>query len=105
MSLRRFYLVMCVLGTVIPWIFFTSFFAKNGLDIPLFVRGLFSNGAAGGFSTDVMISIVVFWVWSRIDSQRHGVRNWWLILPAGALVGLSLALPLYLYFRQDIDRE
>ena len=104
MSLRRFYLVMCVLGTVIPWIFFANFFAKNGLDIPLFVMGLFSNGAAGGFSADVVISIVVFWVWSRIDSQQHGVRNWWLTLPAGAFVGLSLALPLYLYFRQDLDR-
>ena len=44
MSLRRFYLIMCALGTVVPWIFFANFFAKNGLDIPLFVMGLFSNG-------------------------------------------------------------
>lgn len=105
MSLRRFYLVMSVLGAVVPWIFFASFFAENGYDIPLFVSGLFSNGAAGGFSTDVMISIGVFWVWSRIDAQQHSVRNWWLVLPAGALVGLSLALPLYLYFRQDIYQD
>ncbi|MGV0910588.1 DUF2834 domain-containing protein [Martelella sp. FOR1707] len=105
MSLRRFYLVMSVLGAVVPWIFFANFFAENGFDVPLFVSGLFSNGAAGGFSTDVMISIGVFWVWSWVDARQHSVRNWWLVVPAGGLVGLSLALPLYLYFRQEIDQE
>ncbi|RIV80189.1 DUF2834 domain-containing protein [Aurantiacibacter xanthus] len=64
-----------------------------------------SAGASAGLSTDVLISIAVFWVWSRIDAQRHSVRNWWLVLPAGAFVGLSLALPLYLYFRQDIYED
>ena len=105
MSLRRFYLLMCVLGTVIPWLFFAGFFARNGLDIPMFVMGLFSNGAAGGFSSDILMSIVVFWVWSLVDAKQYGVRNWWLVLPASALVGLSLALPLYLYLRQDIIQE
>lgn len=98
-TLRAFYLIMCVIGTVIPWAFFGSFFAANGFDVPLFVRGLFANGAAGGFSADVMISIAVFWVWSFHDSRQKGLRQWWLVLPAGSLVGLSLALPLYLYLR------
>jgi hypothetical protein len=98
-TLRAFYLFICVIGTVIPWAFFGSFFATNGLDVPMFVRGLFANGAAGGFSADVLISIAVFWVWSFHDSRQIGLRQWWLVLPAGSLVGMSLALPLYLYLR------
>jgi hypothetical protein len=35
------------------------------------------------------------------DARRLGVRRWWLVLPAAFLVGLSLALPLYLYLRHD----
>ena len=99
---RQFYLVMAIIGTVIPWFFFAQFFGQEGVDIPLFLRSLFANGAAGGFSADVLISILVFWVWSYADAQRHDVGRWWLVLPAGFTVGLSLALPLYLYLRYDV---
>lgn len=100
MHIRTFYLVMAIAGTLIPWLFFGSFFALNGIDIPLFLQALFVNGAAGGFSADVLISIPVFWIWSWRDARQHGVARWWLILPASFFVGLSLALPLYLYLRE-----
>lgn len=89
-----------IAGTVIPWAFFAQFLITNGPDPMLFLRGLFANGAAGGFASDVLISIAVFWLWSFVDARRQGIARWWLVLPAGALVGLSLALPLYLYLRE-----
>lgn len=101
--LKRFYVICAVVGTIVPWLFFGSFFAEEGIDIPLFVSSLFANGAAGGFSADVLISILVFWVWSYFDGRKHGVQRWWLILPTSFTVGLSLALPLYLYLREDVD--
>ena len=99
---KNFYLICAILGTLIPWLFFGQFFATEGFDIPLFVRSLFANGAAGGFSADVLISIVVFFVWSYADAQKHKIKNWWWVIPAGCTVGLSLALPLYLYLRTDV---
>lgn len=98
--MRSFYLLAAVVGTVVPWLFFAGFFAQNGLDIPGFAGGLFANGAAGGFSADVLISIAVFWIWSYRDAGQHGITQWWLVLPAGCTVGLSLALPLYLWLRE-----
>lgn len=100
----NFYLAMCVIGTVLPWTFFGAFFISHGFDIPLFVRSLFANGPAAGFSTDVVLSIVVFWVWSFLDARETGTRSWWIMLPAGCLVGLSLALPLYPYLRSNVHR-
>lgn len=99
--LKRFYLVMAIIGTIVPWFFFATFFAAEGLNIPLFVQSLFVNGAAAGFVADVLLAAVVFLVWSYSDAQKVGVRRWWLVLPASFLVGLSLALPLYLYLRAD----
>lgn len=101
MTVKNFYLLMAVVGTVVPWIFFGSFFALSGIDIPLFLQSLFVNGAAGGFSADVLISIPVFWIWSWRDATQHSVARWWLVLPANFFVGLSLALPLYLYLRKQ----
>ncbi|EFO29048.1 conserved hypothetical protein [Roseibium sp. TrichSKD4] len=102
MRLSTFYLCMAVVGTVVPWVFFASFFASKGLDIPLFILSLFGNAASGGFSADVLISILVFWIWSFVDARQLGISQWWLVLPAGCFVGLSCALPLYLYFRQKV---
>lgn len=100
MTVRTFYLLAALVGTLVPWLFFGSFFAQHGPDLPLFLKSLFANGAAGGFSVDVMISILVFWVWSWRDARQHLVAGWWIILPASFFVGLSLALPLYLYLRE-----
>lgn len=99
--MKTFYLIFAIMGTVIPWFFFARFFAAEGLDLGLFVQSLFANGAAGGFVADVLISIVVFLVWSYTDARKQGIRRWWLVLPATFLVGLSLSLPLYLYLREE----
>ena len=98
---KNVWLLLAVIGTIVPWILFGQFFALNGIDLPLFLRSLFANGAAGGFSADVLISIVVFWLWAIVDARQHHVRLWWLIFPAGFTVGLSLAMPLYFYLRAD----
>ena len=100
MRIRHVYLAMAVIGTLLPWLLFGSFFAQHGPDAPLFLRALFANGAAGGFAVDVLLSMLVFWLWSWRDAACHGVARWWLVLPAGCLVGLSLAMPLYFYLRE-----
>ncbi|MEM9778036.1 MAG: DUF2834 domain-containing protein [Chloroflexota bacterium] len=98
---KNVYLILAIVGTVIPWFFFGRFFMLNGFDVLLFLQSLFVNGAAGGFSADILISILVFWIWATVDARRHHVRLWWLIFPTGFTVGLSLAMPLYFYLRAD----
>jgi hypothetical protein len=97
--MRVFLIAAAIAGTVVPWWFFAGFIADNGIGLPAFVGGLFANGAAGGFSADLLISSFVFWVWSFLDARQHGVRHWLVVIPANLLVGLSLALPLYLWMR------
>lgn len=105
MTLRQFYLAAAVVGTIVPWWFFGSFFSTSGFSIPIFVQALFDNGAAGGFAADVLISLVIFLVWSWHDACRHSVAHWWLVLPASFGVGLSLAMPLYFYLRTRTVRS
>lgn len=104
MRIRHFYLTAAVIGTVVPWLFFGQFFSQQGFDIPLFLGSLFANAPASGFTADVLISIAIFWVWSWRDAAQHNVTRWWLVLPSSFCVGLSLALPLYLYLREG-DRH
>lgn len=99
---RIFYAAMMVVGTVLPWYFFSGFIAENGAGVAGFVGSMYVNGAAGGAVTDLFISAAVFWVWSYGDAKRTGMANWWLVLPATLAVGLSLALPLYLWLRVGV---
>lgn len=96
---RIFYLVMMVIGTVLPWYFFSGYIAANGAGLADFLGSMYANGAAGGAVTDLFVSAAVFWVWSFGDAKRAGVAHWWLVVPATLAVGLSLALPLYLWMR------
>jgi len=98
-NIRNFYVIMAVLGVIIPWYFFSLFIAENGTNIVDFLQALFANGAASGFSSDIFLSALVFWVWSYGDSKAENVKGWWAVVPATLFVGLSLALPLYLIMR------
>ena len=98
--MKRIYLILCVLGTVLPWWQIQQFFFEaGGLDLVGFVGAAAANPVAAGFSLDVVISSIAFCTFAIADGRRHGMTNLWIYVVANLLVGLSLALPLYLYRR------
>ena len=94
--MKTLYLVLAVIGAVVPIMFFVSFF--NTQPQGDFIGALFSNGAAGGFTADLLISSLVFWIfmWRR---QSNGPTIYPFIL-INLCIGLSCALPAYLYFNE-----
>lgn len=91
--MSRIYLLLAILGAVVPYVFFIDWFRSQGFGLQDFVAGGFVNGAAGGFTADVLISSLAFWIWlaSRKTAQL------WQYIVVNLLIGLSCALPLYLY--------
>ena len=79
---------------MVPNIFFIDFIGTAGLDAAAFIAALFVNGAAGGFTADVLISSVVFWIY--MFSRGEGPKPW-LFVVLNLSIGLSCALPAYLY--------
>lgn len=91
--MKNVYLVLAVVGTVVPYAFFIEHFSAAGFGLPALLSSAFANGSAGGFAADVLISSAVFWVY--LGSRK--VPNRWLYMLLNVAVGLSCALPLYLY--------
>ena len=60
MTMKMFFLACTILGTVIPYAFFLDYFADEGIVITSFVAALFANGAAGGFTADLLVSSFAF---------------------------------------------
>ncbi len=94
--MKHVYLVLAVVGAVVPYIFFLRHMAAAGLDPGTFVAAAFATLVGGGVAADLLISSLVFWVY--LFAAGEGGRATWLI-PINLLIGLSCALPLYLYVR------
>ncbi|MBL6691012.1 MAG: DUF2834 domain-containing protein [Pseudomonadales bacterium] len=97
--MKMFFLACTILGTVIPYAFFLDYFADEGIVITSFVGALFANGAAGGFTADLLVSSFVFWgylFWRQADRI-------WLFILLNLTIGLSCALPLYFYFQAAFE--
>lgn len=99
--MRMTYLLLAVIGAVVPMAFFAAFFADRSISLPGFLQALFVNGAAGGFTADLLITSVVFWVW--MFTQKDGPAPW-LFIVLNLCIGLSCALPAYLYARASRDQ-
>lgn len=94
--MRTLYLLLAIAGAVIPLGCFFEFFMSRGFSLPLFFEGIFANGAATGFAADLFISSFVFWLF--MFSQRSaGGPGPWLFIALNLCIGLSCALPAYLY--------
>jgi hypothetical protein len=100
MNLKTIYLVLCVLGVALPYWQFVPFLAAHGLDMRLFFHQLFANNISAFFGMDVLVSAVALLVFTARESTRLGMRGRWLPLIAVLTVGVSLALPLFLYLRE-----
>jgi Terpene cyclase DEP1 len=97
---KHVYLALCVLGFALPYWQFVPWVAANGLNLRLFVEQLFANRIGGFFGMDVLVSAVVLVVLVRSERSLLTKGERWLPIVAVLLVGVSLALPLFLYLRE-----
>jgi hypothetical protein len=97
--MKTFLIVCCIMGTVIPYWFALPFFLIHGLNFKLFLEEIFATRISSFFAADLVVSSVIFLIWSRREARDKKLAGWWLVLVANLVVGLSLALPLYLLKR------
>jgi hypothetical protein len=97
---KTIYIILCILGTIIPYAFFVPFLAENGLDLGLFAQEMFATQVASFFSADVLVSSLALWAFIFFELRKRHIKNWWLAIIGNLAVGVSLALPLFLLLRE-----
>lgn len=95
------YLVLFVLGSVLPLSQLVPWAAVHGADPRLFLSELFANHVSGFFALDVIVSAVVLFTWIATERRRLGLRHAWLPVLATLAIGVSAGLPLLLYMRRE----
>jgi len=97
---RFTFLILALLGAVVPLAVFAPFVYVHGLAPGLFIRQLFATPVSRFFAFDVLISAIVFWVFVLREGRRLEMKKLWIYVVCTLLVGVSLGLPLFLFFRE-----
>ena len=97
---KNIFLVLAVIGFVVPYFFFLQLPVQNGFNLSSLLQPFFANNFMKGAAMDLTISVIVFWIFAFAEANRLQMKNPWVYVLATLLVGLSFALPLFLYFRE-----
>jgi hypothetical protein len=100
MSRKNVYFLLCVLGIAVPYSQFLPWLFQNGFDWRLILASLAANRISLFFVADVLVSAAVLVVFMRQESGRAPIRQGWIATVGLCLVGVSFALPMYLYLRE-----
>jgi hypothetical protein len=100
MKPKAIYLVLCFVGALLPYWQFVPWVVGHGMNLSLFVRELFVNRVSAFFGMDALVSAVVLVVFMGVEGTRLNIRRRWLPVLAVLTVGVSLALPMFLYLRE-----
>jgi Terpene cyclase DEP1 len=95
---RAMLLTLAFVGLVVPWWFNLRYLSGGGSLAPgAFFGAAFANPLTTAITLDVYLAAVAFCIGVAKDSAA-GPRRWWTV-PLTFGVGLSLTLPLYLWWR------
>jgi hypothetical protein len=100
MKPKNAYLFLCALGLAVPYSQFVPWLHENGLNFGLLMRQLFANRISAFFGLDVLVSSAVLVLFIAVEGRLLRLRLRWLPIVALCGVGVSLALPLFLYLRE-----
>ena len=97
--MKNFYLIAAAIGAVAPFAMYFGYLAYvPGSSGALSLA--WGNPIAAATLTDFTISCLVFWPFVFVESKKLGIRYWWLFVVTNIFIGLSFALPAFLYLRE-----
>jgi hypothetical protein len=102
-SIKTLYLLLAIAGSIAPWFWLLQ--EPAALMSPtLFLQRTFANHIATAWASDLLISASVFFTFASIELKRIGSSRLGILLYVTLTfgVGLSCALPFFLYRREQI---
>lgn len=64
------------------------------------IEGMFANRISTIFMIDLLFTVLVFFIWTYIDSKKKGVKNIGWVWVLTMLLGIAGGFPLYLYLKE-----
>ncbi len=97
--LRIAYLLLAIVGTLLPMSYFLAWLGANGWDFGAMLTAWHANDATSGLVYDLTIAAIALTLWILAEALPR--RDWPSLaaIPATFCIGVSCGLPLYLFLR------
>lgn len=97
--MKRFYLIAAIIGAVAPYATYFGYLAYvPGASGALSLA--WGNPIAAATLMDFTISCLVFWPFVFAEAKRLDMKHAWFFVVTNVFIGLSFALPAFLYLRE-----
>jgi hypothetical protein len=93
------YALLCLLGSVLPLLPFGPWLASHGPNLRLLAQQAVASPVSAFAWADVLVSALTVTALVLAEGHRLRMRRPWIAL-LGLVVGVSLALPLFLLLRE-----
>ena len=99
--MKNFYLVAAITGAIVPYATYFGYLAYvPGSSSALSLA--WGNPIAAATLADFTLSCLVFWPFAFAESRRLNIRWPIFFVATNILIGLSFALPAFLYVRERV---
>lgn len=97
---KYIYLLIAILGVILPYTQFVPWSNENGFDLGLMVSLMFANQIASGIALDALVAGLAILLFIIFDKKETRVKYWWVSVVGIFLSGIAFALPFYLFLRE-----
>ena len=107
MKRSHIWFALMILGTVVPGYFLMqSIVEQGGFDAVRFFGEVTRTTEMRFINGDLGMTGLTVGVFAYLEGRRLGMKRWWVPLLGALLVGISLALPWFLWEREKwLERE
>ena len=97
------YLILGLLGAVLPWqanLEFMQTASGSGFDLAGFIKDANLTAASRSLSRDLIIGAAAFTIWIATEGRRLQVKGWWITLVLCVTVSFACGGPVFLHLRE-----
>lgn len=96
---RVVYLILTVIGAILPMFYFIRWLAENGWSLYALGQAWWVSDATTGMLYDLLIAAIALTAFILIEYRVRKDRLALIAIPATFCIGVSCGLPLYLFLR------
>jgi hypothetical protein len=97
---KTIYFALSLIGFLASSYLIFKFYTVNEMSTSAALTQITSNTMGILFVVDFLISVVAAWIFIYNESNRLGMKYWWVYILLTCGVGFCFAFPLFLYFRE-----
>ncbi len=94
-NLKYLYLLICILGILLPYSQYYPFYLENGLGLDLLFKEQFSTNATRFFGFDLLVTVLAAIAFMLSEAKKLKMKKVWIPILSIFMIGLSFGFPLF----------